>query len=140
MLAEACATRKRVHIFDLGEGRNTMRTVTAEEIDANPDRRPFWKRWELKHVRAWIFRMAMHLGPDRMTRDIRIVHKHLVDSGRAVWLGDAFPPGLPLRSLECVPRAAARVRAMFEPARIRSSKPVTLVPAPANEEEWRRTG
>jgi hypothetical protein len=76
----------------------------------------------------------MRLGPERMTRDIRIVHKHLVDSGRAVWLGDPFPPGLPLRSLECVPRAAARVRAMFEPARGRSSKPVKLVPVPANED------
>ena len=140
MLAEACATRKRVHIFDLGEGRNAMRPMTREETIRDEPRGPFWEHWELKHIRAWIFRMAMHLGPDRMTRDIRIVHKHLVDSGRAVWLGDSFPPGLPLRSLECVPRAAARVRAMFEPARVRSPKPVTLVPAPAEEEEWRRTG
>jgi hypothetical protein len=139
MLAEACATRKRVHIFDLGEGRNAMRPMTGEQRAASRDRGPFWKHWELKHLRAWIFRMAMRLGPDRMTRDIRIVHRHLVDSGRAVWLGDTFAPGLPLRSLECVPRAAARVRAMFEPTRARSSKPITLVPAPANE-EWRRTG
>ena len=135
MLAEACATRKRVHIFDLGEGRNAMCQRTVENtIAAEDDREPFWKRWELKHLQAFIFRMAMRLGPERMTRDIRIVHKHLVDSGRAVWLGDPFPPGLPLRSLECVPRAAARVRAMFEPARGRSSKPVKLVPVPANED------
>ncbi len=138
MLAEACATRKRVHIFDLGEGRNAMRSMTREDSIRDEAGGPFWKHWELKHFRAFVFRMAMRLGPDRMTRDIRIVHKHLVNSGRAVWLGDAFPPGLPLRSLECVPRAAARVRAMFEPARTRTSKPVKLVPPPASE-DLRRT-
>lgn len=140
MLAEACATRKRVHIFDLGEGRNAMRPSTREHTVAEEALEPFWKHWELKHFRAFVFRMAMRLGPDRMTRDIRIVHRHLVDSGRAVWLGDPFPPGLPLRSLECVPRAAARVRAMFDPSRARSSKPVTLVPVPAGDGGLRRAG
>ncbi len=133
MLAEACATRKRVHIFDLGEGRNAMRQMTGEDRIRSQASGPFWKDWELKHFRAFVFRMAMRLGPERMTRDIRIVHKHLVDSGRAVWLGDPFPAGLPLRSLECVPRAAARVRAMFEPARTRSSRPVKLVPVPVSD-------
>ena len=61
-----------------------------------------------------MYRQMMRFGPQRLSRDIRIVHQHLVDSGRAVWLGDDFAPGLPLRSLECLPRAVARVRGLFD--------------------------
>ena len=55
----------------------------------------------------------MRHGPQRLTRDIRIVQQRLVDSGRAAWLGDGEPAGspLPLRDLE---RAATRVRALFD--------------------------
>jgi hypothetical protein len=58
----------------------------------------------------------MRLGPQRLTRDIRIVQRLLVDSGRAVWLGDGHPPDQPppLRDVE---RAVARVRALVEPVR-----------------------
>ena len=54
----------------------------------------------------------MKLGPQRLTRDIRIVQQLLVDTQRAVWLGDghldrAGPP------LEDMQRAVTRVRALF---------------------------
>ena len=66
-------------------------------------------RW---HLKAHIYRLTMRLGPERLTRDIRIVQQLLVDTKRAVWLGDghteATPP--PLRDVE---RAADRVRALF---------------------------
>ena len=54
----------------------------------------------------------MRLGPQRLTRDIRIVQRLLIDSDRAVWLGDGHPKALP-RPLEDMPRAVARVRALF---------------------------
>ncbi|MGZ9033842.1 MAG: hypothetical protein ACXW25_05460, partial [Rhodospirillales bacterium] len=66
-------------------------------------------RWD-----AFWYRQMMRFGPQRLSRDIRIVHRHLVESGLAVWLGDEFPAGQPLPSLDCVPRAVARVRALLE--------------------------
>ena len=54
----------------------------------------------------------MRLGPQRLTRDIRIVQQLLVDSERAIWLGDGHPKGPP-RPLDDMPRAVARVRALF---------------------------
>jgi mitochondrial fission protein ELM1 len=114
MLAEACATRKPVHIFDLGEGRHAMRQAPATDEDRNADIRARGKGWKRARFRAFMYRQMMRFGPQRLSRDIRIVHQHLVDSGRVVWLGDDFAPGLPLRSLECVSRAVARVRGLFD--------------------------
>jgi len=114
MLTEACATRKPVHIFDLGEGRHAMRQSPMTDEDRELQARIRGKGWKRARFRAFLYRQMMRFGPQRLSRDIRIVHQHLVDSGRAVWLGDSFPPGLPLRSLECLPRAVARVRGLFE--------------------------
>ena len=55
----------------------------------------------------------MKLGPERLSRDIRIVHKYLVDTGRAVWLGERFNAARPLPALDCVGRAVVRVRALM---------------------------
>lgn len=110
MLTEACATRKPVHIFDLGVGRTAMRPQgPATGADADEDRKVF----EFVHLRAFIYRLGMHIGPQRMTRDIRIVHRVLVDSGMAVWLGDPFPEGTP-PGVESVQRAVAHVHALFD--------------------------
>ena len=109
MLTEACATRKPVHIFDLGVGRNAMRRQEpAQIISAVKEGKVF----EKAHLKALIYRMTMHVGPERMTRDIRIVHQVLVDNGMAVWLGDRFPEGAP-PGVESVELAVARVRGLF---------------------------
>ena len=111
MLTEACATRKPVHIFDLGVGRTAMRPQeqgAAQIMSAVTEGRMF----ERAHLQAFIYRLGMHVGPQRMTRDIRIVHEVLVDNGMAVWLGDPFPdrdsPGV-----ESVKQAVDRVRGLF---------------------------
>lgn len=111
MLTEACATCKPVHIFDLGVGSTAMRPKEqgpAQIMSAVTEGRVF----ERAHLQALVYRIGMHLGPQRMTRDIRIVHKVLVDNGMAVWLGDPFPhrdsPGV-----ESVRRAVDRVRGLF---------------------------
>ncbi|MGZ8995474.1 MAG: mitochondrial fission ELM1 family protein [Rhodospirillales bacterium] len=114
MLAEACATHKRVYIFDLGEGRYAMRESVAEAARAEKPTQPWWQRLEKARWDAFWYRQMMRFGPQRLSRDIRIVHRHLVESGLAVWLGDEFPAGQPLPSLDCVPRAVARVRALLE--------------------------
>lgn len=136
MLAEACATRKPVHIFDLGEGRHAMRQQPVERPLDEEFRRIKGKLFEPKHLKAFLYRLMMRYGPQRLSRDIRIVHQHLLDSGRAVWLGDSFPPGLPLPSLECLPRAVARVRGLFEPVEIEAAEAVEIQYL---EQDFRRT-
>ena len=54
------------------------------------------------------------IGPTRMTRDVRIIHRQLQAQGRAVWLGEPFPKGPPPTPLDDVPRAVAGVKALFE--------------------------
>ncbi len=116
MLTEACATRKPVYIFDLGEGENAMRPSTVEAAAASRRQAHSGRRHvERSHLKAFLYRQLMRFGPERLGRDIRIIHKYLVDSGRAVWLGDRFPESRRVSSLDCLSRAVARVRALVEP-------------------------
>jgi hypothetical protein len=68
--------------------------------------------FEKAHLQAFIYRLTMRVGPQRMTRDIGIVHQVLVDNGMAVWLGDRFPEGTP-PGVESVKLAVAWVRGLF---------------------------
>ena len=108
MLTEACATRKRVYIFDLGEGHLAMRP------NAPPVRRPLIP--EADNIRGFWYRQIMKYGPQRLSRDIRLIHQRLVAEGRCAWLdGEDFVDWQTPPPLEAVPRAVARVRALFEP-------------------------
>jgi hypothetical protein len=115
MMTEACATGKPVFLFDTGDGRFSMR----ERAEPGP---PWWRCLDGQHLKAFVYRTTMHHGPLRLTRDIRVVQQRLIESGRAAWLGEGAPAAAPppLRDVE---RAAARVRALFEP--------VVLPPPPA---------
>lgn len=115
MLTEACATRKPVHIFDLGEGRYAMHPPAEPDPRVEIARRPRWKGVERSHIQTFLYRQMMRFGPKRLSRDIRIIHKHLVEQGRAVWLGDPFPADRNLPPLECVSRAVEGVRTLFGP-------------------------
>ena len=111
MMTEACATGRPVYLYDTGEGRTSMKRnpwLDGKHEPGSAARRPL-DRW---HLKAWIYRSTMRLGPQRLTRDIRIVQQLLIDSDRAVWLGDGHPKTLP-RPLDDMPRAVARVRALF---------------------------
>ncbi len=82
MLAEACATGKHVYMFDL------IRPSVTSLCFLDPDQ-----------VRAFLYRKVMWgLAPKRLTRDIRIVHRFLLNSGRVVSHGEKFthepPPPL----------------------------------------------
>jgi len=112
MMTEACATGRPVYLYDTGEGRTSMKDnpwLDGEAGEESAGGSVGLSRW---HLKAHVYRLTMRLGPQRLTRDIRIVQQLLVDTKRAVWLGDghteATPP--PLRDVE---RAADRVRALF---------------------------
>jgi mitochondrial fission protein ELM1 len=109
MMTEACATGRPVYLFDTGVGRTSMRERSGAEHE------PLRERVSRAHFKAFVYRQTMRYGPMRWTRDIRIIQRRLVDSGRAVWLGEGDPAGAP-PPLEDVPRAVARVRSLFEPA------------------------
>jgi hypothetical protein len=119
MMAEACATGKPVYLFDTGEGRTSMKHNPwldgANESAEHPIRNGKsgalgLNRW---HLKAHIYRLSMRHGPQRLTRDIRIVQQLLVDTHRAIWLGDG-QPGSDSRPLDDIDRAVARVRQLFE--------------------------
>jgi len=111
MLAEACATGKPVHIFDLGEGRYAMRDSPPRGKLVVP--RPWLAsaiRTRAKSVRVKIIQAVL---PLRLHRDTRPIHRKLVQLGRATWLGDALsapPPMPPPAGPDDIATIAARIR------------------------------
>jgi len=94
MLSEACATGKPVDMFDLGGMR--------EGVDQPRDFRPG----------GMLYRALMNWGWKPLTRDISLVHKALVASGRAAWLGDERRPLLVQDSTDMA-RAVRAVKGLF---------------------------
>jgi mitochondrial fission protein ELM1 len=102
MLSEACATGKPVHMFDLGTGAAAMR-VQAEAGDND------------LRLSALLYRALMRWGPQRLSRDIRLVHDRLLREGRARWLGETGAAGA-APGLQDIDRAVARVKSLFDDA------------------------
>lgn len=111
MLTEACATRKPVYMFDLHTGPENRWGLLESLIGPVDTSR--WRRLRRLRLQPVVFRIAFAIGPARMTRDVRIIHRALIDAGRAAWLGEPFPPGPPPPPLEDVARAVAQIKAMF---------------------------
>jgi uncharacterized protein len=107
MITEACATGKPTYLFDIEAGPRAMR---AEEAAAGRGSRLPQLHWKGADFTSTLWRLGLMFGPDWWTRDIRIVHRELIASGRAAWLGDAAAhPGMvdPAQGME---RAIARIR------------------------------
>ncbi len=102
MLTEACATGKPVYMFDPGVGSQSMRGVPAGTGEGNDFR-----------LSAMLYGWLMRWGPKRLSRDITLVHRRLIDAGHVVWLGDPFPDHTP-PPLTDLGRAVERVRALFD--------------------------
>ena len=97
MLGEAAFVCKPLYIFDPGDSGCWWRHLHA------------WRYKPLTH------RLAMRFAPRRMRRDVGEIQRHLVASGRAVWLGQPFPPGgPPSRPPDDLERAVLRVQALFD--------------------------
>ena len=112
MLAEACSTCKPVYMFDLDTGPQLRWPLLSSLIGAVPAT-SFSRRLRRLRFQPLVYRTAMVTGPRRLTRDTRIIQRQLIAAGRAVWLGQDFPPGPPPAPLDDVARAAARVKALF---------------------------
>ncbi|MBK8176423.1 MAG: mitochondrial fission ELM1 family protein [Rhodospirillales bacterium] len=108
MLAEACATGRPVHLFDLGTGAQSMRSTAAASAPS-----PVGPRNVAVRIETALLRLVKRLTPRRLSRDISAIHRHFVDAGAAVWLGDPFPARSSLPDFDGLASAVARVRALF---------------------------
>ena len=132
MVTEAVATGKRVHLFDTGQGWSSMRaplSLRGQGRVAGP--RP--QEWVRDfHLQARLYRWLLRLAPARVTRDIRLVHRHLVASGRVSWLGESVPAATPA-PLDDLGRAVERVRALMASRHLPAADapPAELGPLPA---------
>jgi hypothetical protein len=107
MLAEACATRKPVYMFDLAADGGKR---SAESDTGWLSRR--WRRCNTDRLKAFFYRnVLLRVAPNKIKRDIGRVHEMLLSSGRAVWLGDRFPDRIP-PPFDEMPRSLERVRAL----------------------------
>jgi mitochondrial fission protein ELM1 len=109
MLAEACATGKPVHMFDLLQDD----PPPPGETLAGKLRR-LWGRSNLGRLQAFLYRAVFWGGwmPRYLVRDVRVVHDELLASGRVVWLGCPFPTGIAPPPNEMI-RTVACVRALL---------------------------
>jgi len=112
MMAEACVTERPVYLYDTGEGRTSMKENPWLDGKGSPDSEGPKRGRSRWHLKAHIYRLTMRLGPQRLTRDIRIVQQLLIDTKRAAWLGDGHPDPTPA-PLEDMHRAVTRVKALF---------------------------
>jgi uncharacterized protein len=108
MLAEAVAAGKPVSLFDIEEGRYSMRA----EADG-PDGTPPAIGWKGRSLDATLFRLLINYAPARFSRDLRIVHRQLIASGHASWLGEDDPPRPPPAAEDGLSLAVSRIRGLF---------------------------
>lgn len=109
MLAEACATGRPVFLFDIEEGRQSMRAgMDVPSAHGLPP--PSWLGRDLSTT---AFRLAMRVGPARWSRDLRIVHERLIRDDRARWLGEKPAGHRQVDQGDDMKRAVNRIRALF---------------------------
>ncbi len=87
MIAEACATGRPVQMFDFGSGALPMREDDDVAAEAPPSL--------IARLRGGIYALYSHLPLGRLnrSRDLRVVHRALLVTGRVSWLGDRLPSG-----------------------------------------------
>lgn len=101
MLSEACATGKPVYMFDPGAGSYAMRQPNNLSNSDNDFR-----------FSALLYKALMRWAPPRLSRDLTLVHQRLIESHRAVWLGETFPNQEVAGSSD-LERAVQRIKAFF---------------------------
>jgi uncharacterized protein len=112
MLAEAIASGKPTHIFDLARGTGSNRP--PRPADGRIKKRTVQERLADLRFQALMYTLGMHALPSRLTRDVRIIHTRQVEAGRATWLGQPRPPGAaPPPPLVDLARATEAVQALF---------------------------
>ena len=99
MLSEAVATEKPVWIFDLGAGTNAMNKAAP----SGPTDRT---------LQTELYRLLMGIGPERLSRDLRLVHERFVGAGLAAWLREGASPAAGGRTGD-MERAVSRVKELL---------------------------
>lgn len=94
MLSESMAVGCPVWMFDLGG----MRKRTADALDFR--------------LGGALYGALMRWGWSRLSRDITRIHKALVDTGQAQWLGE-LPAPAAAQPMNDLPAAVSRVRALM---------------------------
>lgn len=84
MLSEVCFTGKPLWIFPFGAGHWAMHPDRPLE----PEPRPLW---DAERRRAVLSDLALRFAPRRLRRDVRKIHRLLIEEGRAAWLGEPLP-------------------------------------------------
>ena len=116
MLAEACATRRPVYMFDLGPDQPEPPPPSPCSLGHRTLGQRF-RRWrqlcDFDRLKAFVYRRMLTIPPRRMTRDIRLVHRFLIDTGRVVWLSQPFPDQVAPPLDEMTP-TITRLRALFD--------------------------
>ena len=99
MLSEACATGKPVYMFDLAKDHGV-----SESTNVGRD----------TDLRAFGYRLLMRFGPQRLGRDIGLVHQRLLAEGKAHWLGEGLGKSGPFVGSPDLEQAAARIHQLLE--------------------------
>jgi mitochondrial fission protein ELM1 len=105
MLAEASVPGKPLYIFDLSD-------CPAGDAEIPGRCRPWWTYSHNLRYKPLSHRLALTLAPRRRRRDVSRIQERLVESGRAVWVGQRWKGGSKAGESD-LERAAARVRALF---------------------------
>ncbi len=138
MLAEACATRKPVYMFDLRDDGAARTGPSFAAAGRWASMRRWWRRCNADRLRAFAYRnLMLRFAPRKLARDIATVHDAVLSSGRAVWLGQPFPSWTP-PPLDEMPRALERVRELLADRAERPSASAPDGTAPALA--WRHGG
>jgi mitochondrial fission protein ELM1 len=102
LLSEACATAKPVYMFDPGAGDYAMHQPNKLSNSDNDFR-----------FSALLYKVLMRWGPTRLSRDLTLVHQRLIESYRAVWLGESFPEQQVSTSSD-LDRAVQGIKSLFD--------------------------
>lgn len=111
MLAEASSTGKPLHMFDLGNGRFSMRRDAVRGGVAPMDAEP--SPGSDLSLPSLAYRALMRWGWKHLSRDISRVHARLLQAGLASWLGESAAQRGATRPDADLTRAVSRVRALF---------------------------
>lgn len=131
MLAEACATGKPTHLFDL-----LLDDPPPPDEPLAAKLKRWWRRCNPGRLKAFLYREIFWGGlvPRYLVRDIRVVHEELTRAGRVAWLGQPLPKDPPPLPDEMA-QAVERVRALF-PGRAAPPAPSAAAPALTPTAPW----
>jgi uncharacterized protein len=122
MIAEACATGKPVDMFAFGSGAVPMRKPVGPRAVGRPSL--------ATRLRGWLYELYMQLPQGRLnrSRDLRIVHRALLATGRVSWLGESATV-FPVRIVgDEMTRTLNRLRGLLQfPARTVVAEPQVVV-------------